>query len=152
MSETFMTSSVERISVGGMSSDTAPAPVLNALSIVARDMAETVAFYRRCGLAFAAGAEEAPHAEATAGGIRILVDTREVVESFTPGWSEPAGGHRMALAFECATPAAVDEHHARLVAAGHRSHREPFDAVWGQRYAVVLDPNDNPVDFYCALA
>lgn len=28
-----------------------------------------------------------------------------------------------------------------LVAAGHRGHLEPWDAVWGQRYAVVLDPD-----------
>ncbi|RPA12970.1 VOC family protein [Gordonia sp. OPL2] len=127
-------------------------PVLNALSIVVRDMAETVGFYRRCGLGFADGAQDAPHAEAVVGGLRVLFDTREIVASFTPDWSEPAGGHRMALAFECPTAEAVDAQHAELVAAGYRSHREPFDAVWGQRYAVILDPDDNPVDFYCALA
>ncbi len=135
---------------GGASGDTV-GPVLNALSIVVRDMAETIAFYRRCGLGFADGAQEAPHAEAVVGGLRVLFDTREIVASFTPDWTAPAGGHRMALAFECATPEAVDAQHAALVAAGYRSHHEPFDAVWGQRYAVILDPDDNPVDFYCAL-
>ena len=28
---------------------------------------------------------------------------------------------------------------------------EPWDAVWGQRYAVVHDPDGNPVDLYAAL-
>ncbi|MGC5256591.1 VOC family protein [Gordonia sp. DT218] len=99
-----------------------------------------------------AGAEQEPHAEATTGGIRILFDTRAVVESFTPTWREPSGGHRMALAFECASPDQVDSQYTCLVDAGHVSQREPFDAFWGQRYAVVLDPDGNPVDFYCPLA
>ncbi|WP_124710907.1 VOC family protein [Gordonia insulae] len=130
---------------------TTPSPKLNALSIVTRDMGAAIAFYRLCGLDFPDGAENEPHADVTVGGFRVMFDTRDVVQSFTPAWTEPAGGHRMAPAFECESPAAVDELHATLVAAGHRSHHDPFDAFWGQRYAVVLDPDDNPVDFYCAL-
>ena len=38
-----------------------------------------------------------------------------------------------------------------LVAAGHRSHRAPWDAFWGQRYATVLDPDGNAVDLFAAL-
>ncbi|MBD1318402.1 VOC family protein [Gordonia hankookensis] len=135
-----------------MTSDKPAPPTLNALSIVTADMSAALAFYRLCGLDIAAGAEQEPHAEATAGSVRILFDTREVVESFTPQWSEPSGGHRMALAFECASPDQVDSQYARLIEAGHVSQREPFDAFWGQRYAVVLDPDGNPVDFYCPLA
>ena len=54
----------------------------------------------------------------------------------------------MGLAFLCSDPAEVDSIHARLVAAGHPSHVEPFDAFWGQRYATVLDPDGNPVDLF----
>lgn len=135
-----------------MTSDNAVLPTLNALSIVTADMSAALAFYRLCGLDIPAGAEQEPHAEATTGGIRILFDTRAVVESFTPTWREPSGGHRMALAFECASPDQVDSQYTCLVDAGHVSQREPFDAFWGQRYAVVLDPDGNPVDFYCPLA
>ncbi|MYR04959.1 glyoxalase [Gordonia sp. SID5947] len=135
-----------------MTSDNAPRPTLNALSIVTEDMSAALDFYRLCGLDIPAGAENEPHAEAVAGGLRLLFDTRDVVASFTPHWSEPSGGHRMALAFECSAPDQVDALHARLVEAGHVSSREPFDAFWGQRYAVVLDPDGNPVDFYCPLA
>ncbi len=127
-------------------------PTLNALSIVAGDMAASIDFYRRCGLVFPDGAEREPHAETRVGAMRIMFDTTAVVESFTPGWRAPAGGHRMALAFECATPADVDTTHDALVGAGYRSAHAPFDAPWGQRYAVVRDPDDNPVDFYCGLA
>ncbi|MGK2320091.1 VOC family protein [Gordonia rhizosphera] len=126
-------------------------PTLNALSIVTGDMAASIDFYKRCGLVFPAGAEQEAHAESRAGDLRIMFDTRAVVESFTPGWSAPVGGHRMALAFECASPADVDRTHNALMDAGYRSRHAPFDAPWGQRYAVVADPDDNPVDFYCAL-
>src|SRR5689334_21195540 len=35
---------------------------------------------------------------------------------------------------------------AELVAAGYHSELAPFDAFWGQRYAVVHDPDGNGVD------
>ena len=124
-----------------MTSTPGPAPRLNALSIVVADMGATLAFYRRLGLDIPDGADTEMHAEALAGDLRLLFDTRAVVESFTP----------VALAFECATPAAVDAWHADLVGAGYTSLHDPFDAVWGQRYAVIADPDGNPVDLYAAL-
>ena len=52
----------------------------------------------------------------------------------------------MTLAFECESPAVVDNLHDQIVAAGHSSHLAPFDAFWGQRYATVLDPDGNRVE------
>ena len=94
-----------------------------------------------------------PHAETVvAGDFRIMFDTVASIEAFMPGSTPPKGGHStMALAFECATPAAVDDVHNALVDAGHPSSLAPFDAVWGQRYAAVTDPDGHVVDFYCSL-
>ncbi|MDQ6658254.1 MAG: VOC family protein [Actinomycetota bacterium] len=125
---------------------------LNALSIVVTDMARTLDFYRTCGLQLPADATAGPHAEAVAeGGFKIMFDTIDVVTSFDPSWVPPTGGHRMALAISCGSPAEVDAIHQRLVEAGNTSHLDPFDAVWGQRYAAVNDPDGNPVDFYAPL-
>lgn len=129
-------------------------PILNALSIVVTDMARSLAFYRTSGLPLPADADgdNENHVEATiAGGVRIMFDTVDVVRSFDPSWTPPTGGHRMAMAFACDTPADVDAVHRQLVDAGSESHLAPFDAVWGQRYAVVNDPDGNPVDFYAPL-
>ncbi len=41
--------------------------------------------------------------------------------------------------------------HEQIVAAGFRSKDAPYDAFWGQRYATVLDPDDNPVDLFAQL-
>lgn len=129
---------------------TSTTPTLNALSIVVDDMDVSLAFYRACGLEFPADAA-APHAETTAsGGFRILLDTAASVATFNPDWSPVSGGQRISLAFECGGPADVDARYEALTAAGHVGHLKPFDAVWGQRYATVTDPNGNTVDFYAA--
>ena len=30
-------------------------------------------------------------------------------------------------------------------------HKAPWDAPWGQRYALVRDPDGNAVDLFCPL-
>jgi len=41
---------------------------------------------------------------------------------------------------------------AKVTEAGHPGPLAPYDAPWGQRYATVLDPDGNIVDFFAALA
>jgi len=41
--------------------------------------------------------------------------------------------------------------HADMVAAGHRSRMAPWNADWGQRYAVLADPDGNTVDLFAWL-
>lgn len=119
----------------------------DAFGMVVSDMEATLSFYRLLGLDIEAG-PGAPHVEATLpGGIRIMWDTVEVISSFSE-WEQPGGSARVALAFRCDSAGDVDAQHAALVAAGHRSLTEPFDAPWGQRYATVLDPDGNPIDLY----
>ncbi|MCP4249150.1 MAG: glyoxalase, partial [bacterium] len=86
-----------------------------------------------------------------AGGLRVAWDTVEVVRSFDPDWQPPTGGQRIGLAFLCDSASEVDEIYRDLVADGYRSHKEPWDAFWGQRYAVVRDPDGNPVDLFAPL-
>ena len=124
---------------------------LDLIGLVVSDMAQTLAFYRKLGLDIPSEADGEGHVEVTlAGGMRLAWDTVEVVRSFST-WEEAAGGHRIGLAFLCDTPAEVDSRHSELIKAGYRSHLEPFDAFWGQRYATVLDPDDNPVDLFAPL-
>ncbi|QBJ96174.1 glyoxalase [Rhodococcus sp. ABRD24] len=125
-------------------------PQLNAIGLVTTDLAASLSFYRLLGLDIPADAEDYPHVEATAGGIRVMWDTVEVVESFSGKWTPPTGSHRVALAFDCGTAAQVDAAWARFVAAGHGG-TAPFDAPWGQRYASLVDPDGNAVDLFAPL-
>ncbi|WP_267242194.1 VOC family protein [Streptomyces sp. PR69] len=130
-----------------------PTPRLDAIGLVVSDMAASLAFYRRLGLDVPAAADSAPHVEAVLpGGLRVLWDTEETLRSFDPHWTRPSGGGRLGLAFLCACPEEVDSVYADLVAAGCRGHLKPWDAFWGQRYAVVLDPDGCEVSLFANSA
>ena len=118
------------------------------LGIVACDMATSLRFYRLLGLDIPANVETEDHVEyVTPGGFRLAWDTLEMAKSIYPDWVEPVG-QRMTLAFKCSNAAEVDTLHERLVQSGYRSHKVPWDAFWGQRYAVVVDPDGNLVDLF----
>jgi len=127
-------------------------PRLDLIGIAVHDMAASLAFYRLLGLEVPESADAEDHVEATLpGGLRIAWDGVEMIKSFDPDWMEPAGSPRIGLAFLCDSPADVDERHAELVAAGYESHKDPWDAFWGQRYAQVNDPDGNVVDLFAPL-
>ncbi len=126
---------------------------MDAVGIVVADMAKALAFYRALGLQIPADADGQPHAEVTLpGGLRLLFDTEETVRSFHPDWRPVPGAGRIGLAFALPDAAAVDAAYAELTAAGHHGEMAPFDAFWGQRYAVVNDPDGNGVDLFAPLA
>ena len=123
---------------------------LNALGIVASDLATSVRFYRLLGADFPETPGE-DHLEATFGnGLRLMLDAEDVVKSFRPDWQRETG-NQLSLAFECGSPGEVDDVYARVVAAGFDGEKEPWDAFWGQRYAQVRDPDGVPVDLFAAL-
>ena len=83
-------------------------------------------------------------------GVRFMLDSEDVVRRFRPDW-ERATGNQVGLAFECESPAQVDEVYAQVTAAGFHGEKEPWDAVWGQRYAQLQDPDGVPIDLYATL-
>lgn len=121
---------------------------LDVVGIVAADMAASLAFYRRLGLDIPADADTQPHVDLTLpNGMRLTWDSEKEIRSFHPGWSGSLNG-RIALAFRLAGPAEVDGAYRQMVAAGATGELEPFDAFWGQRYAVLRDPDGNGVDLF----
>ena len=123
-------------------------PQLNAIGIVCADMKRSVAFYGQLGIEFPEGNG---HIEATLpNGVRLMLDSEEVVRSFRPDWAR-ATGNQLSLAFECADAAEVDACCGRAVDAGFEGEKEPWDAFWGQRYAQLRDPDGIPVDLYATL-
>jgi catechol 2,3-dioxygenase-like lactoylglutathione lyase family enzyme len=128
------------------------AATLGVIGVVVEDMARSLAFYRRLGLEIPAGADGEQHVEVDLpGGLKLAFDTVETIRSFDPSWAPATGSPRMGLAFACDSPAEVDKVYGELVAAGYEGHKEPWDAFWGMRYALVHDPDGNGVDLYCPL-
>lgn len=125
-----------------------PAPVLDAIGIVAADLAASTEFYRRLGIDVPTF--DGPHAEAElSGGMRLMWDSAELAAKLDPERTPPSGGARAAFAFRCASPEAVDELYSDMDAAGF-GHTPPYNAPWGQRYASLRDSDGNPVDLYCS--
>ena len=125
---------------------------LDLIGVVVADMGRSLAFYRELGLELPEDGAGRPHVEATLpGGLRFALDTEETIRSFEPDWQPPSGGQRIGLAFLLDSPADVDASYERLVSLGYDGHKEPWDAPWGQRYALVRDPDGNGVDLFCPL-
>jgi catechol 2,3-dioxygenase-like lactoylglutathione lyase family enzyme len=128
------------------------APQLDMVGLVVEDMARSLAFYRHLGIELPADADAQPHVEAALPGrLRLAWDTLDNVRSFDPGHPAPSGPSGIGLAFLVADPAAVDATYDRLVAAGYDGHKAPWDAFWGQRYAMLRDPDGNAVDVFAPL-
>src|SRR3954466_14713949 len=126
-------------------------PNLNALGIVVRDMGESIRFYRALGVDVPETPDEG-HVDAfLPNGVRFMLDSEETMQSFIEGWSRETG-NQVGIAFECASPAEVDETYARVTDAGFQGETGPWDAFWGQRYAMLKDPSGVEVSLYAPLA
>ena len=125
-------------------------PELNAIGIAVSDMASSIRFYRLVGIDVPETPDEG-HVDAfLPNGVRFMLDSEEVMRSFREEWTRQTG-NQLGLALECASPAEVDETYARVTDAGFRGEKEPWDAFWGQRYAMLLDPDGVEISLYAAL-
>lgn len=121
------------------------------LGLTVKDIPSSIDFYRLLGWNFSLPDDLGPYTEITLeNGLRISLNQEDMVKSLHPEWLPPVG-HRMGIAFLCESPDAVDALYSKIVGAGYEGLREPFDAFWGQRYAQVVDPDENIVDLFCPI-
>jgi catechol 2,3-dioxygenase-like lactoylglutathione lyase family enzyme len=120
---------------------------LSQVNLVVRDMPRSLAFYRRLGLTIDEGSDPAwarHHASCrTTDGVRLEFDSQAFAQQW--GWQGSPGGSMAVLFFDVPTREDVDRVFAELTQAGARVHKAPEDAFWGQRYAMVEDPDGNVV-------
>jgi len=117
---------------------------LNQLNLAVRDMHAAVAFYRRLGVDLKTVGDGRHAAAQLANGMLLELDTTDFVPEWDAGFAGSTGGTTV-LGFSLPSPEAVDEMYAELTGAGYRGHQPPYDAFWGARYAIVDDPDGNPV-------
>jgi len=122
------------------------------IGINVRDMGAALRFYRLLGLDIPQGKDADPYVEViTPNGYRISWNTVEMMKGVYPDWDESPKGHRMGLAFKCDSPAGVDAIYQLIVENGYQGYKAPWDAFWGQHYAVVVDPDGNLIDLFAPL-
>jgi uncharacterized glyoxalase superfamily protein PhnB len=120
--------------------------VLDQLNIVVGDMAAALDFYRTLGIEF----EESPAPWASHhrklevdGELDVDLDSATFAKQWDSGW--PAGKSGVVVGFRVTSREDVDALYAELTGAGNVGHQPPYDAFWGARYAIVLDPSGNAV-------
>lgn len=122
-----------------------PTVRLEQINLVSRDVLAAVEFYRLLGVPIPdVGPEwqawEQEHRNAERGEESVLdfdLDSRR----FADYWGAPEMPDGPMLGFRVSSREGVDLIYERLTRAGHRGLREPYDAFWGARIAVVLDPD-----------
>jgi catechol 2,3-dioxygenase-like lactoylglutathione lyase family enzyme len=122
-------------------------PILAQLNLVVADMAASVAFYRRLGLTIDdPNPWSAYHIDVRMpGGLSFDLDTIEFAKRWDAGWHGQPGAAHVVIGFNVASRDEVDRVYADLTGAGYVGQQPPYDAFWGARYAVIEDPDGNPV-------
>ena len=80
---------------------------LNAIGIVASDMARSIRFYRLLGLDVPETPDESHVDTFLPNGIRFMLDTEDTVRSFRPEWKRETG-NQLGIAFDCRSAAGYE--------------------------------------------
>ena len=136
---------------GGLSIEGQPLKI-SAVSVASSDIRKTAKFYALLGFDFSEADLDEEHVEPVTppGSARLMIDSTAMVAGIIG--EPPAPGNASGFAVEYDTPAEVDAAAAAIAAAGFEVVRPPWDAFWGQRYAVVADPDGYRCDLYARFA
>jgi len=124
---------------------------IDAVGVTSSDMQKTVDFYTLLGFEFADFKADEDHLEpvASPGSARLMIDSKAMIKDILG--EEPKPGNHSSFAILYGTPAEVDRVAAAVKEAGFTLVSDPWDAFWGQRYAIVQDPDGYRVDLFASL-
>jgi uncharacterized glyoxalase superfamily protein PhnB len=121
----------------------------NQVNLVVRNMHETLGFYRRLGLdipedqVWESGGQ-GHHVKAETGGeVDLEFDSVKLARVYNQGFAAERG--RVVIGVGLDSREAVDALWEALLAEGAQGLQPPYDTFWGARYAIVEDPDGNPV-------
>lgn len=119
------------------------------VGLVVSDMEAACLFYERLGLKVAGEMDE-NYTELENDGVRISLNSKKMVAGIY-GFEPNKIGHQIELAFLLESPQAVDTLCEKMRDFGYSLFKEPWDAFWGQRYAIIHDCEGNLISLFAAL-
>jgi predicted lactoylglutathione lyase len=124
---------------------------LNAVGVTTSDLSKTVQFYKLLGFQFPEFKADEQHLESitSEGSARLMIDSKDVFKDIFG--EDPKPGNHSSFAIQYDTTQEVNEVADKVKKAGFQVAKEPWDAFWGQRYAVVEDPDGFKIDLYAQL-
>jgi uncharacterized glyoxalase superfamily protein PhnB len=130
----------------------------SGMNLVAHDLNATIAFYRKLGMSIpddkiwhtGSGPHHVDgiHANSNVG---FDFDSQQLAKAYNAGHGADSPGNKTVLGFSVGSREDVDELYSELVGAGYQSRQEPYDAFWGARYAVIVDPDGREVGLMSPL-
>lgn len=118
-----------------------PRPILDQVNLVSGDVLASVEFYRALGVDIPdthPGWNE--HHRTAEFGDNSVVDLDLDSTAFAASWGSTEISRGPLVSFRVQGRDDVDALYAKLTDEGHRGLREPYDAFWGSRYAILEDP------------
>ncbi len=127
-------------------------PTLNQINLVCSNLDASIAFYRRLGMEIpsAAGVWRTPsgghHTSAAEQSvdraIKFDLDSAVFAQHWNTAWKGRTDLRgRIVIGFGVPTRTDVDDVFRDMTRAGYRGLQEPYDALWGARYAIIEDPD-----------
>jgi catechol 2,3-dioxygenase-like lactoylglutathione lyase family enzyme len=126
-------------------------PVLDQINLVCGDVDASIAFYHRLGVAFpdarvwrtpTGGHHAGAAGPAADRAIDFELDSAAFAQHWNSGWKGRTDLRgRVVVGFRVHTRADVDDVFRDMTGAGYRGLQEPYDALWGARYAIIEDPD-----------
>jgi predicted lactoylglutathione lyase len=124
---------------------------LDAVAITSKDFKKTVKFYNLLGFSFPDFSDDERHIEpiTKSGEVRLMIDDAELITSIMG--TAPIPPTHSSFAMLCNSANEVDEVVNKIKASGFEIVKEPWDAFWGQRYAIIKDPDGYMIDLFAYL-
>ena len=125
---------------------------IDAISVKSKNFKETVKFYTLLGFTFPPFDESEDHLEPITkeGDVRLMIDTPQLLKDILGKEAKPSTHSSFAML--CDTPQEVDATVQKIKDNGYVVVKEPWDAFWGQRYAIVQDPDGYLIDLFANLS
>ena len=124
---------------------------IDAVGVTSSNLSRAVEFYRLLGFEFPEFKEDEDHLEAKeiVGSARLMIDTKKSFAEILG--KEPKPGNHGAFAIRYDSPRELNAAAKKVKDGGFKLVKEPWDAFWGQRYAVVEDPDGYQIDLFSPL-
>jgi catechol 2,3-dioxygenase-like lactoylglutathione lyase family enzyme len=124
---------------------------IDAVAVASSDLKKTLSFYTLLGFEFEELGEGLQHIEplSSFGGARLMIDSKEIIADIMG--EEPKPGNHSSFAIQFDSSKEVNTICSLLTENKFNVVKEPWDAPWRQRYAVVADPDGYLIDLYSPL-
>ena len=116
---------------------------LDLIGIYVENVQRSLEFYRKLGWEIPEVSSSEKHVEIMLeNGLRFSWDELAMMKTFDP---EAKIAADLVGVFLCSNKSEVDAKYLEITSAGYVGHLAPLDAVWGQRYAIIKDPDGHKI-------